>query len=124
LESMAQSTADVIEAMTAPGDLELTALRVDGGAARNDWLLQAQADLIGQSVIRPEASELTAIGAAGLAGVGAGAWKGPEQLEAARGDETEFVPRPETDQQADARRRDWRRAIRAVLEWTDAGGDE
>lgn len=124
LESMAQSTADVIEAMTAPGDLELTALRVDGGAARNDWLMQAQADLIGQSVIRPEATELTAIGAAGLAGVGAGLWSGPEELGVARGHETEFAPRPGTDEQADARRRDWRRAIRAVLEWTDAGGDE
>jgi glycerol kinase len=123
LESMAQSTADVIEAMTAPGNLELAALRVDGGAARNDWLMQEQADLIGHTVIRPEATELTAIGAAGLAGVGAGLWNGSEELATARGAETEFAPRPGADEKAEARRHEWRRAIRAVLAWTDAGGE-
>ena len=122
LESIAQSTADVIEAMTAPADIELAALRVDGGAARNDWLMQAQADLIGQTVVRPEATELTAIGAAGLAGVGAGLWDGPDELATARGGETEFHPRAGSDERVDARRRDWKRAIHAVLEWTEAGG--
>lgn len=123
LESMAQSTADVIEAMTGPGELELTTLRVDGGAARNDWLVQTQADLIGHEVVRPEATELTAIGAAGLAAVGAGLWNGPEELAAARGAETRFRPRPDADRHAAFRRRAWKRAIHAVLEWT-ATGDE
>jgi glycerol kinase len=120
---MAQSTADVIEAMTGPGDLRLTGLRVDGGAARNDWLMQAQADLIGQVVVRPEASELTAIGAAGLAGVGAGLWEGAPELSVARGAETEFRPGPGADDRAAARRSAWKRAIHAVLDWTEAGDD-
>jgi len=123
LESMAQSTADVIDAMTAPGDLHLTALRVDGGAARNDWLMQTQADLIGQTVVRPEATELTAIGAAGLAGIGAGLWEGAPELGVARGAETEFRPGPQSDDRAAARRRAWKRAIHAVLDWTEAGAD-
>ncbi|MFW6083788.1 MAG: glycerol kinase GlpK [Gemmatimonadota bacterium] len=123
LESMAHSTADVIDAMIRPGELALTELRVDGGAARNDWLMQAQADLVGHRVVRPQATELTAIGAAGLAGVGAGLWEGPEELSAARGEETEFRPGPRADRRAEARRRAWRRAVDAVLEWTAAGGD-
>lgn len=123
LESMAHSTADVIDAMTAPGDLPLTGLRVDGGAARNDWLMQAQSDLIGQIVVRPAATELTAIGAAGLAGVGAGLWEGAPELDVARGGETEFRPDPTSDVRAAARRRAWKRAIHAVLDWTEAGAD-
>lgn len=123
LESMAHSTADVIDAMTRPDGLALTELRVDGGAARNDWLMQTQADLIGHRVVRPKATELTAIGAAGLAGVGAGLWSGPEELGAARGEETEFRPGPRADEQAEARRRAWRRAVDAVLEWTATGDD-
>jgi glycerol kinase len=123
LESMAQSTADVIDAMTTPADLRLTELRVDGGAARNDWLMQAQADLVGHTVVRPEASELTAIGAAGLAGVGAGLWEGAPQLATARGAETKFEPAPGADEPAAARRRAWKRAIHAVLDWTEAGAD-
>lgn len=123
LESMAQSTADVIDAMTTPADLRLTELRVDGGAARNDWLMQAQADLVGHTVVRPAASELTAIGAAGLAGVGAGVWEGASQLVAARGAETKFEPAPGADERATARRRAWKRAIHAVLDWTEAGAD-
>lgn len=123
LESMAHSTADVIDAMTGPDELALTELRVDGGAARNDWLMQTQADLIGHRVVRPKATELTAIGAAGLAGVGAGLWSGSDELSAARGEETEFRPGPEADERAEARRRSWRRAVDAVLEWTSTGDD-
>ncbi|MGI9037546.1 MAG: glycerol kinase GlpK [Gemmatimonadota bacterium] len=121
LESMAQSTADVIEAMTGAGGLSLTALRVDGGAARNDWLMQQQADLIGHTVIRPEAAELTAIGAAGLAGVGSGLWEGAKELAVARGGEREFEPAADAPERAERRRHEWKRAVDAVLVWTRDG---
>ena len=121
LESIAHSSADVIEAMTGAMGVDLGTLRVDGGAARNDWLMQAQADLLGRPVIRPKASELTAIGAAGLAGVGAGLWVGPDELERARGGDVRFEPEPRAMELAPAQRRQWKRAIDAVLFWA-AGG--
>ena len=104
--------------MTGDGAVTLGTLRVDGGAARNDWLLQAQADLLGRPVIRPEASELTAIGAAGLAGIGAGLWEGPGELATARGGDVTFHPNPEATELVPAQRREWKRAIDAVLFWT------
>jgi glycerol kinase len=109
--------------MTGAGGLALTALRVDGGAARNDWLMQAQADLIGHTVIRPAAAELTAIGAAGLAGVGSGLWEGAAELAVARGGETEFEPAPDSPGRAERRRHEWKRAVDAVLVWTREGRD-
>jgi glycerol kinase len=118
LESIAHSTADVIDAMTGDGAVTLGTLRVDGGAARNDWLLQAQADLLGRPVIRPEASELTAIGAAGLAGIGAGLWEGPGELATARGGDVTFDPNRQATELVPAQRREWKRAIDAVLFWT------
>ena len=124
LESIAHSTADVIDAMTGEAGLSLGTLRVDGGAARNDWLMQTQADLLGRPVIRPEASELTAIGAAGLAGIGAGLWRGPEELATARGGDAVFDPNPQAKEFVPAQRREWKRAIDAVLAWTAEGSTE
>ena len=80
LEAMAYSTKDVLEAMTAHSHVHLAALQVDGGAAANDWLMQFQADLLGVPVARPDLVETTALGAAALAGLGAGAWREPEQF--------------------------------------------
>jgi glycerol kinase len=124
LESIAHSTADVIDAMTGEDGFSLGTLRVDGGAARNDWLMQAQADLLGRPVIRPQASELTAIGAAGLAGIGAGLWEGPAELATARGGDVVFDPNPQACESMSARRREWKRAIHAVLAWTAEGSTE
>jgi glycerol kinase len=122
LESITQSTADVIEAMIEGVGGGLGTLRVDGGAARNDWMMQDQADLLGRPVVRPEASELTAIGAAGLAGVGSGIWSGADELSVARGEEQSFEPRPGAAAGRAGRRREWKRAINAVLYWTAEGG--
>lgn len=124
LESIAHSTADVIDAMTGEEGVSLGTLRVDGGAARNDWLMQAQADLLGRTVIRPEASELTAIGAAGLAGIGAGLWEGPGELATARGGDVTFDPDPRAMELVPVQRREWKRAVDAVLFWTAEGGTE
>src|SRR5207249_11731399 len=72
LESLAYQTRDVVEAMAADAGKPLRALRVDGGAAANDFLMQFQADLLGVPVERPRVVETTAVGAAFLAGIGAG----------------------------------------------------
>ena len=75
LEAIAFQTRDVTDAMSADSGIPLTSLRVDGGAACNDFLMQIQADLLGVPVIRPQNVETTAVGAAFLAGLGCG--RGP-----------------------------------------------
>jgi glycerol kinase len=118
LEAMAYATMDVLEAMTAPEGVRLAAFRADGGAARNDWLMQFQADLLGREVHRPEASELTALGAAGLAGVGSGFWEGPEGFLPALGGDVVFRPDVGNASALEAGRADWRRAVEALIGWS------
>jgi glycerol kinase len=74
LESIAYQVADLLDAMAADAGIPLTELRVDGGAATNDTLMQFQADLLGVPVVRPAVTETTALGAAYLAGLGVGFW--------------------------------------------------
>jgi len=74
LEAVAFQTRDVTDAMIADSRIPLTSLRVDGGAARNDLLMQIQADVLGVPVIRPKNVETTSVGAAFLAGLGCGLW--------------------------------------------------
>jgi len=80
LEAMAYSTRDVLEIMARESGLRLDELRVDGGAAANDFLCRFQAGLLGLPVVRPRTVETTALGAAYLAGLGAGFWSGTEEL--------------------------------------------
>jgi len=80
LEAMAYGTKEVLDAMVADAGLSLSTLQVDGGAAENDWLMQFQADVLGVSVARPYLVETTALGAAALAGLGAGVWHRPEDF--------------------------------------------
>jgi glycerol kinase len=75
LEAMAFSSAELVETMAGDAGLDLSALRVDGGASANDWLMQFQADVIGTPVERPDLIETTALGAAGLAGLALGVWR-------------------------------------------------
>jgi glycerol kinase len=126
LEAMAFATADVLEAMRAGAGAAgvghaLDRLRVDGGATANGWLMQFQADVLGVPVERPAMPELTALGAAGLAGLAAGVWT-PDGFLAAR-EATTFVPGAGADDAA-AGRAGWRRAVRAALAWArdDRGG--
>lgn len=108
LESVAHQTADLVEAMGG-----VSALRVDGGAAANPWLMQMQADLLGVPIERPAAVELTAYGAARLAAQGIG---GTLPSAAELGGGTTFEPRGSADWR-DARRAEWRRAVGAALHW-------
>jgi glycerol kinase len=80
LESIAYQTRDVLEAMRADSSIELNELRVDGGAVRNDLLMQFQADILGVPVLRPVVTETTALGAAYLAGLAVGFWQDQQEI--------------------------------------------
>jgi glycerol kinase len=108
LEAIAHGTVDLVEAMGGA-----TALRVDGGAAENDWLMQLQADLLGIPVERPAGLELTAYGAARLAAIGIGAELPPASALAGL---KVFLPGRNDVWRAE-RRGEWRRAVRTALAW-------
>jgi glycerol kinase len=80
LESMAYQTRDVVECMQRDSGIKVRELRVDGGATRNDFLCQFQADILGVSVVRPVVTETTALGAAYLAGLAVGFWKNSREI--------------------------------------------
>ena len=120
LEAMAFSTKEVLDAMLADAKLRLGALQVDGGAAANDWLMQFQADVLGVPVARPDLVETTALGAAGLAGLGAGVWKDGEEFLAGR-TFRRFVPGAQS-RTARARESEWHRAVDTALHWAALGG--
>jgi len=116
LEAMAFATYDVLRAMVDDSGVIATELAVDGGATRNDWLVQFQADLIGVQVRRPQNIDTTASGAAGLAGIAAGIWQDAHAFRAAAGEPDVFTPRLDR-QEREALLRGWRRAINAALAW-------
>jgi Glycerol kinase len=113
LEGVAFLVADVAEAMAEEAGLPLEELRVDGGMAENDLFLQIQADLLGRAVARPRVTETTALGAALMAGVGAGALD-PEGVRRAWSLEARFLPKMPEDRRQ-ALRRGWQRAVERAL---------
>jgi glycerol kinase len=115
VESMAYQTRDVVEAMERDVGTSLRELRVDGGAAVMDVLCQFQADLLGIPVRRPRQTETTALGAAFLAGLGAGLWKDAD-LEGLWKLDREFEPRMSRDQ-ADSLQSRWREAVERSRGW-------
>ena len=115
VESMAYQTRDVVEAMERDVGTSLLELRVDGGAAVMDVLCQFQADLLGIPVRRPRQTETTALGAAFLAGLGAGLWKDAD-LEGLWKLDKEFEPRMSRDQ-ADSLQSRWREAVERSRGW-------
>lgn len=115
LEAIAYSVTDVAQAMADLGGAWLEELRVDGGAAQNDWLLQFQADTLGCRVARPEVVETTARGAAGLAGLAVGMWRSGEEF-AAQNIYEDFTPAGT----ADTGRAAWLRAVETAKFWAGA----
>ena len=110
LESIAYQTADVLDAMQADCGIKIPELRVDGGAARNDFLMQFQADILGVPVVRPRITETTALGAAYLAGLAVGYWKNAGEIDTQWQVERRFEPAmPEA--QVQALRAGWTRAV-------------
>jgi len=118
LESIAFQVADVLEAVHSETGTPLGALRVDGGAAVNDLLMQFQADLLGVPVVRPRVTETTALGAAYLAGLATGFWAGPDELRAKRQGDMRFEPKMDATVRTDRRVR-WHRAIERAKNWTE-----
>jgi len=118
LESIAFQVADVLEAVHSETGMPLGALRVDGGAAVNNLLMQFQADVLGVPVVRPRVTETTALGAAYLAGLAVGFWAGPEELEAKRKGDARFEPKMDVAERAERRGR-WQRAVERAKGWTE-----
>lgn len=119
LEAIAFQSAEVLHAMQLDAGQPLRELRVDGGAARNDFLMQFQADLLGVPVVRPRIVETTALGAAYLAGLAAGFWHSMAEVREQWRAERRFEPtmaRPA----AAARMQEWARAIERARGWIEA----
>jgi glycerol kinase len=114
IESIAFQTRDVLDAMQRDSHIELAHLKVDGGASRNDLLMQFQADLLGVAVRRPRVAETTALGAAYLAGLAVGYWQDESELAGNWALDREFVPTLAREAR-DARQRDWSRAVQRAL---------
>lgn len=114
IESMAFQSRDVIEAMSIATGVAVRTLRVDGGAASNDRLMQMQADQLGIDVERPTDRETTALGAAYLAGLAEGVWPDRASIAATRRIDKTFVPNSELRPFADAAHEQWLAAVRRV----------
>lgn len=118
LESIAFQVADVLEAVHSETKAPLDALKVDGGAAVNDLLMQFQADLLGVPVVRPQITETTALGAAYLAGLAVGFWENPDALRGSRQGDRRFEPKM-SRKEAAARRERWHKAVERSRGWHD-----
>ena len=116
LESIAYQVNDLVGAMNADRGAPLTELRADGGAARNDTLMQFQADVLGIAVERPTVTETTAWGAAALAGLATGVWESLDQLAALQTIERRFEPQMPESKRA-ALLHGWRRAVERAKGW-------
>jgi glycerol kinase len=116
LESIAYQSADLLEAMQKDAGQALSELRVDGGAAANDLLMQFQADILGVPVVRPQVLETTALGAAYLAGLAVDLWPSREELAAQWRMERRFEPRMSRGEAAALLAR-WREAVSRTLRW-------
>src|SRR6202011_2383666 len=92
LESIAYQVSDLLDAMAADAGIALTELRVDGGAAANNTLMQFQADLLGVPVVRPAITETTALGAAYFAGLAVGYWSSVDEITGQWKVDRRFVP--------------------------------
>jgi glycerol kinase len=116
LEAIAFQTRDVIEAIEADSGVALSELRVDGGAAANDTLLQIQADILGREVVRPAVLETTALGAAYLAGLATGFWRDLREVSSNWREDRRFHPQM-PDAQRETLYAGWRRAVERAKGW-------
>ena len=121
LEAIALQTVDVLGAMEADTGMAVNDLRVDGGASRCDLLMQIQADLLGKPVVRPQVTETTALGAAYLAGLGAGFWSSQEEIARQWRAARRFEPAISAPER-EARVARWRRAVERARDWETPAG--
>ena len=116
LESIAYQVNDVLEAMKADSGMELSSLKVDGGASANDFLMQTQADVINAPVKRPGCVETTAMGAAYLAGLAVGYWKNREEVRKKQAIDRVFYPEI-TEEDRAKRIKGWNKAVKYAYGW-------
>ncbi len=116
LESIALQSTELLEIMQQDSGIALKELRVDGGAAANNLLMQMQADLLGVTVVRPRCLETTALGAAYLAGLATGVWSDQAEIASHWQSEARFEPHMNRNEAAD-RLGEWRRAVQRSLKW-------
>ncbi|MBM3341752.1 MAG: glycerol kinase GlpK [Betaproteobacteria bacterium] len=116
LEAIAYQTADVLDAMHADSGIAMAELRVDGGAARNNLLMQFQADVLNVPVVRPRITETTALGAAYLAGLAVGYWKNAAEIDAQWHVERRFQPAMARGD-VERLRVEWRQAVTRAKGW-------
>jgi len=116
LESIAFQVMEVLKAMESDSGIQIKELRVDGGATKNNFLLQFQADILKADVVRPEVTEVTAIGAAYLAGLAVGFWENVEEIQKQWKIDRRFQP---ASDDKEGLIRGWYRAIKAVNTWSE-----
>jgi glycerol kinase len=118
LESIAYQSADLLDAMQADAGTKLAELRVDGGAARNDLMMQFQSNLIGAPVVRPKITETTALGAAYHAGLAVGFWKSREEIASQWRTDRRFEPAMPASRVNQLRGR-WKEALERAKGWSE-----
>ena len=116
IDSMAYQVEDVLSAMVADSGIEVHALKVDGGASANNYLVQTQADISNAPVLRPSCVETTAMGAAYLAGLAVGYWKNTEDIRKNWSVDRRFAPSI-SEQERQKRIRGWKRAVACTAGW-------
>ena len=120
LESIAYQTMDVVNAMQADSGIMVKELRVDGGASKNNFLMQFQGDILNTKVIRPKITETTALGAAYLAGLATGFWNNMEEIQQQWQADSIFEPAID-DEARQSLSKEWHRAVKATQYWADIG---
>lgn len=118
LEAIAYQTREVLDAMQSDSGEKLAALRVDGGAVANNFLMQFQADILDVKVERPKVREVTALGAAYLAGLAVGFWKDLEELRGKAIVERTFEPK-QTPEKRTTLYQGWKKAVQRALAWEE-----
>ena len=116
LDSMTYQTNDVLTAMEADSGIKLAALKVDGGASANNYLVQTQSDISGAPVLRPQCVETTAMGAAYLAGLAVGYWNDLDEVRRNWAVDRNFVPQI-THEEREKRVKGWKKAVRCTMDW-------
>ena len=116
LDSIAYQTNDVLKAMQADSQIRLSALKVDGGASANNYLVQTQADIIDAPVLRPKCVETTAMGAAYLAGLAVGYWKNTDEIQRNWAIDRRFTPKLSAAERTE-RLDGWKKAVARTVGW-------
>jgi glycerol kinase len=118
LESIAYQSKDLIDAMAEDSGCKLTSLKVDGGASRNNLLMQFQADITGSEVVRPIITETTALGAAYLAGLAVGFWESKEEIAEKWAVSQAYTPNLDEDKK-EKLYRGWKKAVKRAEGWEE-----